>query len=363
MNGEGSERDADASVPNNVNREQADRILAHTIAAPSLIEQANYGGRRRPVVNVFEMAPNYSTTRRLAMQKTIASCSVGSGSDCSDPDRETGKSRQGGLRTRGFFKLSTPGKPLLTVITVVFNGVKTLEMSIKSVIEQSYDNIEYIVIDGGSSDGTVDLIRKYEHEIDYWVSEKDSGIYHAMNKGIKIAAGEWVALLNADDRYSGPDSLREVATLSDDVLVAASDVLIDTDDGLKCFYMDDTRPLYKNIPYMHTGMFVRSNIYSRLGLFRTEFRIASDIDFIFRIINNNINIYRFKNPLVVMKDGGASEKCFTRGRAEYREIYVRHGGAVLLSYVGYYLSIIEKQVYRNKRCRELFRVIKGFLSK
>lgn len=363
MISERSERDGDALVQNHVSREKADQILARTIEAASPIDQTHNCGHRGPDVNVLELDPRYSTTRRLAIQRPFANCSIGSGGDFSNLRRETGKSCHGGLRTRGFSKLSMPRKPLLTVITVVFNGVKTLEMSIKSVIEQSYDNIEYIVIDGGSSDGTVDLIRQYEYEIDYWVSEKDKGIYDAMNKGIQMAKGKWVALLNADDRYTSQDSLLKVATLEDDVLVAASDVLVDTQEGFKRFSIDDTRRLYKNIPYMHTGMFVRSDVYSRLGLFRTEFRIASDIDFILRIINSNINIYRFRDPLVVMRDGGASHKQFKQGRVEYRKIYVRHGGGVLLSYVGYCLSIIEKQVYGNRRGRELFRVIKRFLSK
>lgn len=361
MNRSRSDRDGDASAPNHVNREKVEQILAGTIAAASPIEQTHNCGCREPDVNVFELDPRYSTTRRLAIQRLFASSSIGNGDDLSI--RKTESPSHGGLRTRGFFKLSTPGKPLLTVITVVFNGVKTLEMTIKSVIEQSYDNIEYIVIDGGSSDGTVDLIRQYEYEIDYWVSEKDKGIYDAMNKGIQLAKGKWVALLNADDRYSSQDALIKVAALDDDVLVAASDVFVDSQEGFKRFSIDDTRPLYKNIPYMHTGMFVRPDVYSRLGLFSIEFRIASDIDFIIRIINSKINIYRFHNPLVVMKVGGASDVNFTQGRVEYRKIYVRHGGAVLLSYVGYYLSIIEKQVYSNRRSRDLFRVVKRFLSK
>ncbi len=92
-------------------------------------------------------------------------------------------------------------KPLMSIITVVFNGEKFLEQTIQSVINQTYKNIEYIIIDGGSTDGTLDIIKKYKDKIDYWASEKDEGIYDAMNKGIKVAKGKYLAFINADDWY------------------------------------------------------------------------------------------------------------------------------------------------------------------
>jgi len=145
---------------------------------------------------------------------------------------------EGGLRTKGYFKFSYEkrnGKwcivqedkfikeinldekltknynslPLITIITVVYNGEEYLEETIKSVINQDYPNIEYIIIDGGSTDGTIDIIKKYEDYIDYWVSEKDSGIYDAMNKGISLALGKWINFMNAGDKmlYLNPDDL------------------------------------------------------------------------------------------------------------------------------------------------------------
>lgn len=91
-------------------------------------------------------------------------------------------------------------QPLVTVITVVFNAAMTLEKTIQSVLNQKFDNVEYIIVDGGSTDGTVDIIRKYEHAINYWVSEPDFGIYDAMNKGIRLARGQWIYHLNNGDR-------------------------------------------------------------------------------------------------------------------------------------------------------------------
>ena len=90
--------------------------------------------------------------------------------------------------------------PKISIITVVYNGEEFLEETVLSVLNQSYKNIEYIIIDGGSTDGTVDIIKKYEDEIDYWVSEADKGIYDAMNKGIDVATGEWINFINAGDK-------------------------------------------------------------------------------------------------------------------------------------------------------------------
>ena len=109
------------------------------------------------------------------------------------------KITEGGLRIKENLKDSKKTKPLISVITVVFNGDKDIEDTIGSVLRQSYDNLEYIIIDGGSTDRTVDIIKKYQGEIDYWISESDNGIYDAMNKGISLVTGDWVHFLNSSD--------------------------------------------------------------------------------------------------------------------------------------------------------------------
>jgi glycosyltransferase involved in cell wall biosynthesis len=106
---------------------------------------------------------------------------------------------EGGLRSKGYFKKSYNNKPLISVITVVLNGEKYLEETIKCVLNQTYNNIEYVIIDGGSTDRTVDIIKKYEEKIDYWVSEPDNGIYDAMNKAIGTITGKWVNFINSSD--------------------------------------------------------------------------------------------------------------------------------------------------------------------
>ena len=97
---------------------------------------------------------------------------------------------KGGRRERGEQRSSSPFEPLVSIVTVVYNGASTLERTMQSVFAQGYPNIEYIVVDGGSNDGTLDLLRKYEDRLDLWVSERDKGIYDAMNKGVALCTGE-----------------------------------------------------------------------------------------------------------------------------------------------------------------------------
>lgn len=157
--------------------------------------------------------PEYSTTRRVRHVSRFPRET--SGADFTTklflpPHPE--RSGEGGLRTRGYVKAPAgidddaatgledeSWHPLVTVITVVFNGAKTLEQAIISVITRSYDNIEFLIIDGGSTDGTLEIIKKYEHAIDYWVSEPDKGIYDAMNKGLDVALGDRIYFLGCDD--------------------------------------------------------------------------------------------------------------------------------------------------------------------
>ncbi|NCR56260.1 MAG: glycosyltransferase, partial [Microcystis aeruginosa L211-07] len=139
----------------------------------------------------------FSTTRLMTMEMPVIVNTPSSKvqSHLFLPPNPEGRG-EGGLRTKGYFKHSYTetselsekfAVPLVTIITVVFNGEKHLEQTIQSVISQTYNNVEYIIIDGGSTDGTVDIIRKYEEVIDYWVNEPDAGISDAMNKGISLA--------------------------------------------------------------------------------------------------------------------------------------------------------------------------------
>ena len=116
------------------------------------------------------------------------------------------KKIEGGLRLKSKFNDKKNAKPLISIITVVKNNSKTLKKCIKSVIDQRNVNTEHIIIDGGSSDNTVSILKRYSRYIDYWISEKDEGIYDGMNKGLKLALGDYIGILNSDDYYK-KDSL------------------------------------------------------------------------------------------------------------------------------------------------------------
>ena len=116
----------------------------------------------------------------------------------------------GGLRIIGNEKKYKNGFPIITIITVVYNAATILEKTIRSVINQSYQNIEYIIIDGNSQDGTLDVIKQYEEKIDYWQSEPDKGIYDAMNKAIELSTGQWISFMNAGDLFYDNETIKSV---------------------------------------------------------------------------------------------------------------------------------------------------------
>ena len=173
----------------------------------------------------------------------------------------------------------------ISIVTVCFNSAKTIEQTIKSVLNQSYKNIEYIVIDGGSTDGTLDIIRKYEPYITYWVSEPDKGIYDAMNKGIKASNGELIAFINSDDWYH-EDAMQHFAEVYErqpaDVLFG--DIIFINDNEEK-YVSNENVDLDK---LMYTNMLCHQAICTRTVLmkenpFDLQYKIAADYDFLLKL--------------------------------------------------------------------------------
>jgi glycosyltransferase involved in cell wall biosynthesis len=200
---------------------------------------------------------------------------------------------------------------------VVFNGEKTLEETIRSVISQDYDYIEYIIIDGGSSDGTLDIIRRYDSSIDYWVSEPDAGIYDAMNKGIALASGEYIGMLNADDFFAGTQSIRMIVErlVADklDAVFSQLDV-VDADHPeriLRKYRVArfDTWMLRIGVMPPHPTFYCRRTCYEKLGAapYRTDYRIAADFELLVRLLlTQNISWRYLAETTVKMKSGGVS---------------------------------------------------------
>jgi glycosyltransferase involved in cell wall biosynthesis len=172
----------------------------------------------------------------------------------------------------------------VSIITVVYNGAKTLEQTIKSVLNQTYRNIEYIIVDGGSTDGTIDIIKKYEDKIAFWVSEKDKGLYDAMNKGIGYATGDIIGMINSDDWYepNAVELIVEAYENNPQKKIFHGDrynILQDGQKSLRRFNPSRFKFLYYGMTYNHPSMFVHRDIYE-ITRYNTELRALSDYQFV-----------------------------------------------------------------------------------
>ena len=181
-------------------------------------------------------------------------------------------------------------KPLVSVITPSWNSAAYIEQTILSVINQTYRNVEYIIIDGGSSDGTLDIIRKYESSIDYWVSEADDGMYQAINKGMQRARGEIVAYLNSDDLYY-PNTLEKVVNFFADnssvELVYGNLNFVDA-EGKKLFTQIYPKFSLNFFIMANCSMigqpasFWKSSLLKKIGMFDESLKMAADFEFFIR---------------------------------------------------------------------------------
>jgi glycosyltransferase involved in cell wall biosynthesis len=181
-------------------------------------------------------------------------------------------------------------KPLVSVITVVYNGEAHLEQTIQSVVNQSWSNMEYVIVDGGSTDGTLDIIRKYEDRIDYWISEPDRGISDAMNKGIRLANGDLIAHLHADDYYSDPSVISSVCTeylRHPDALWLTGGIEIVDENGNILQEIPVRKYSYRKLIHgniiLHPATFVARRAFEKAGQFNEEYRYAMDYDLWIRI--------------------------------------------------------------------------------
>jgi len=203
----------------------------------------------------------------------------------------------------------------ISVITVCYNSESTIERAVQSVISQKDVDLEYIVIDGGSNDGTKTILESFKNDIDILVSEPDKGIYDAMNKGVEKASGDIIAILNSDDFYVSDTSLkkvidsftlREVQAVYGDILYVDPrnpERIVRTWKAGKYSYAD----LKDGWIPPHPAFFVKKGVYSKFGAFRTDFSIAADYEFMLRVIGKyGITMNYIEDPLVYMQSGGHS---------------------------------------------------------
>ena len=206
----------------------------------------------------------------------------------------------------------------VTIITVAYNSVDTISGTIESVINQTYQDIEYIIIDGKSNDGTLDIVNNYERKITKVISEEDNGIYDAMNKGISIASGDVIGFLNADDLFFSNQCIEKImVNFNGEVDVVYGDLIyVDRDDSSSLIRYwksgNFEKSNYKD-GWMtpHPSTYIKKRVYDEYGIYDTRFRIAADYELMLRFLyKNNLKVKYVPEVIVKMRTGGVSNRSF-----------------------------------------------------
>lgn len=213
--------------------------------------------------------------------------------------------------------------PFFTIITVVRNGALTLQRCINSVASQTFGDFEYLVIDGASTDKTLEIARDNSNSIDLLISEEDKGLYFAMNKGIEYSRGRYIGILNADDIYF-PDTLQLVWNLlkqSPESSVVYGAIEYSSSPGRALFIHIDELPQHM---IYHPTCFVSRDAYARHGLFNTKYRVAADYDLMYRLAKGNEKFLGTGLSLAIFAEGGTSAKLRFRSILETSEIQAKY---------------------------------------
>lgn len=244
-----------------------------------------------------------------------------------------------------------PNNPFFSIVTICYNSEKSIAKTIKSVKRQEFKDFEYIIVDGKSTDNTLTIIKEQTLGINnlHIISEKDNGIYDAMNKGIKLSNGKMIVLLNSDD-WLEENALKNIHDLYEDdntIITGALNFWYNkekyTKYGTSIERFQKMKKKYLS-PMRHPATIVPLSVYQKIGLFDTKFKIIGDTDFIYRCIENNINIKFTNQVLSNMSDGGVSNS-FRSSYKRYKErIYFLQKRNLSKLYIFinslYYLSLL-----------------------
>lgn len=223
----------------------------------------------------------------------------------------------------------------VSIITTSFNRVNSIRNTIESVLHQDYDNIEYIVIDGASTDGTVDVINSYQDKIAVIVSEPDTGIYNAINKGIRLATGDIVGLMHSDDVFFADNVISSVVKAfkkNDADMVYGNGIFVNLKNNriVRNWISGEfhpAKPVRGWLP-LHTTVYVKKSLLDKHGLYDESYKIAADSEFLLRYMHElNLNIYYLNKYFVRMGMGGAStslSKTLPKWK-EDKKLYIKHG--------------------------------------
>jgi len=221
-------------------------------------------------------------------------------------------------------------KPLISVITIVYNNVTSIEKTIISVCEQTFKDKEYIVIDGGSNDGTVEIIKKYSTFIDTWISEKDAGISDAFNKGILNSHGEWLIFMNSGDRFFDNNVLSDLVPMlkkhsEADGVYGQICLMNDKDQKFKIYGREKFS--YKKLQVSniipHQALFLKRKYFESFGLFDLKYKKVMDYELYLRA-KSSIQIVNVERIVAKVLAGGVSQQDFPQLIKEFKEISRLH---------------------------------------
>lgn len=216
----------------------------------------------------------------------------------------------------------------VSIVTVSYNSAATIEDTIKSVLGQTHQDIEYIIVDGVSKDNTLGIVKKYEGKIARLVSEPDKGIYDAMNKGVALATGDIIGIINSDDLYASPEVIKKVvgAFAQKEVDAVYGDLIyVDRNNTAKVVRRWPAGE-FKHAKLQsgwippHPSVFVKRAVYERCGSFNIKFKIAADYEFMLRCIKNGIEFSYLPKVLVKMREGGFSGQSLRQRRRGWEEL-------------------------------------------
>ena len=213
------------------------------------------------------------------------------------------------LKPKKYNKKYYQNIPVISVITVVKNGEKYLEQTIKSVIDQTYPNIEYIIVDGGSTDNTLDIIQKYKNKIDCWISEGDKGIYDGMNKGIDLAKGEWINFMNAGDKFYKNDIIERIffgKNYDVDFIYGDCEIVYNPKFS-RIQQAGEVKNLWKGMIFSHQSLFTRRGVFKKYK-FNINNKIGADFEFIYNCYINKYKFYNLHFPVAENLAGGLSDR-------------------------------------------------------
>ena len=235
--------------------------------------------------------------------------------------------------------------PKISVVTVVYNSAALIENTVKSIINQSYSHIEYIVVDGGSTDGTIDILNRYKKNISTLISEPDHGIYDAMNKGISLATGDFVVFINSGDKFSSPDILEKIFSNPDaaqaDVIYGDTDI---TDSEGNIIHSRRHRPpeslnwksFKRGMLVCHQSFIARRNLIDSYDL---TYRYAADFDWCIRILKKSKSVHNSRQVISLFLEGGQTRKTIVPGLKERFKIMRHHYGLISAIYRNIILGV------------------------